>query len=143
MLGREPMYAYKMMPVDVGWENLKTVEETVAELASRFEVREDLIPHEVIDQQTPVCEFISRWEHAKHFAAKVGWDGDFRGPPYVFWLPCEGEFSPAFVFKHDNNGATFVVSGQPLPAVYELSAEAWDMARGLTKTMNTTTRSAT
>lgn len=68
-------------------------------------------PNDVSDIQ----EFIRVWESAKDAARENGWDGDYRNPPAVFWLPDDSEFSYGFVIKHDNNGETFIVSPRELP----------------------------
>jgi hypothetical protein len=96
------IYAYTLSPIDIGWENLKTVKETLLFL---------------FDTCSPFFDkFASEWDHAKTLAKENGWDGDFRTDPAVFWIPTqELEFAYGFVFKQNNNGDTFIVSPRPLP----------------------------
>lgn len=103
--------AYCIPPIDHGWQYLRTVAETLSDISA--------MDYEVgikgdIDAQT-IREFLEGWEAAKEAAGEVGWEGDFRGHPRVFWLPSEYDCQFGFVFKQDNNGTTFVVSPQPLP----------------------------
>ena len=104
---------YELNPIDYGWSNLRTVQQTIAEIANtneeaaqRYEVNAD-----------GVRDFLSAWDAAQLAASGHGWEGDFREPPRVFWLPKELSFEHGFVFKQDNNGATFVVSPQELPSL--------------------------
>ena len=108
---------YELGPIDWGWENLKTVAQTVAEIAKTSEEIEE--SNDVNAQG--VRSFLESWESAKEAAASSGWEGDFRHEPCVFWLPGEVNFVHGFVFKQDNNGTTFVVSPQELPAVARLA----------------------
>ena len=110
---RKMWIVYSVGPIDHGWENLKTVRQTLSEIMNSeddFLEKYD-IPTESIDS------FLKRWESAKEAARRHGWEGDFRHEPYVFWLPSEVDFVYGFVFKQDNNGTTFVVSPQQLPSV--------------------------
>ena len=101
---------YVTTPIDHGWERLKTVKETAADIAihgSGFDETGD------IDAEA-VQQFLSNWASAKEAAQREGWEGDLRHEPCVFWLPGFGGFEYGFVFKQDNNGTTFVVSPQVL-----------------------------
>lgn len=94
-------YYYQMNPIDFNWDFLDTVEETVRKL-SRFHG----------DEQEPssfedLHGFLNDWKRAKEIAHEGYWEGDFRSPPKVFWLPDENEFVYAFAWKQDNNGSTF------------------------------------
>jgi hypothetical protein len=109
---------YALGPIDWGWENLKTVAQTVAEIAKNSEEIE--ASNDV--NAEGVRRFLDSWESAKEAAAEAGWEGDFRHAPYVFWLPGEVDFVHAFVFKQDNNGTAFVVSPQELPAAARLAS---------------------
>lgn len=104
-------YRYKIFPIDYGWDNLKTVSQTVADLAIA-ENREG-IKHDVNTKK--IKAFLKQLDLAKEMAREIGWEGDFRHEPYVFYLPSEGEFVYGFAFKHDNNGDTFVISPIELP----------------------------
>lgn len=105
---------YVLAPVDFGWDYLKTVAETLADITTNSSWSDDLPVGEIE-------EFMKSWEDAKNLARVHGWEGDFREDPRVFWLPSEHTFVYGFVFKQDNNGTTFVVSPQPLPSVKALS----------------------
>lgn len=106
-------YVYDIIPIDFGWERLKTVKETLSLLADSDSNEFDAPKHDINDKT--VRDFIDMWASAKEAAAAKGWEGDFRHNPCVFWLPSEMDFVCAFVFKQDNNGTTFVVSPVPLP----------------------------
>jgi len=64
-----------------------------------------------------IVEFLRDFETAKAEAQKVGWEGDYRAAPRVFWLPQpeSNSMSYAFIWKQDNNGTTFIVSPIPAP----------------------------
>lgn len=107
---------YNIPPIDIGWEHLKSVKETICDmvrLSSLYDSEKDLDSKELLG-------FIKAWEAAKELAGVSGWEGDFREDPKVFWLPGDVEFRYAFAFKQDNNGTTFVVSPQELPALERL-----------------------
>lgn len=107
-------YVYELSPIDHGWENLKTVEETVTYIRS---IEENAKAVEPLGDITPTSsEFLEAWEHAQEEAREYNWEGDFRHAPKVFWLPhSDNYFAFGFVFKQDNNGTTFVVSPVDLP----------------------------
>ncbi|WP_312435441.1 hypothetical protein [Janthinobacterium sp.] len=103
------MFAYHVAPIDFGWEDLQTVEDAAAkigELDARAVVTE--VRHEV--PRIGINEFLESWENAKKMAKQVGWEGDFRHSPGVFWVPTPDGFKHGFAFKQDNNGSTFVIS---------------------------------
>ena len=107
---------YALGPIDHDWDKLKTVRETVADIANyedEFTEAHDL-------NTDSVRSFLESWDSAKDSAKRSGWEGDFRHAPYVFWLPSETGFDHGFVFKQDNNGTTFVVSPQELPTLAKL-----------------------
>jgi hypothetical protein len=101
-------HVYEIAPIDMRWDFLPTVESTSAEIKNQ----EDQTGRE---GDPASDEFASAWEDAQDLAAERGWDGDFRSPARVFWVPDEGEFHFGFVFKQDNNGTTYVVSPVELP----------------------------
>ncbi|WP_143219499.1 hypothetical protein [Achromobacter xylosoxidans] len=102
-------HVYDIIPIDFGWEFLKSVRDTAADLGAReaaFQVERHFDPG-----LTPsLASFIQRWDSAREAATKQGWEGDFRGEPVVFWVPTEDGFDFGFAFKQDNNGTTFIVS---------------------------------
>lgn len=108
--------AYSIPPIDFGWQHLKSVSETLSDLS---QADYEVAVQGDIDNQT-VREFLEGWESAKEAAAEVGWEGDFRGHPCVFWLPSEYDCEFGFVFKQDNNGTSFVISPKPLPHLEQL-----------------------
>jgi hypothetical protein len=115
--------AYRLGPIDNGWGHLSS-------FANAF--RAILAAHDEYEcggnPNQPIMEFLDAWEHAKSLATEAGWDGDFRHPPSVFWIPSAGiyaEFTYAFAFKQDKGGATFIVSPVELPWLAD-NAEAVD-----------------
>jgi hypothetical protein len=106
-------YAYAVSPIDIGWEHLPLAEEVTADIA-RQEAAE--VVHEYPGAYG-VLEFLSAIKEAKAEARKVGWEGDYRDAPCVFWLPSpdSSDMRYAFIWKQDNNGTTFIVSPFRLP----------------------------
>lgn len=107
---------YVSSPID-SWGGLKTIKETVQTLAEEFEGGNCAEWLAECDEATSldIQEFLANWDSAKVAAKDAGWEGDFREPPMVFWLPCETECRYGFAFKQENNGSTFVVSPLALP----------------------------
>lgn len=105
-------FSYCLPPIDFGWENLKTVEDTAEEIGSTY-ARERAAYG--VATGLDLNEFLENWESAQDAARAEGWEGDFRHKPVVFWLPAGDGFSYGFAFKQDNNGETFVVSPVELP----------------------------
>lgn len=100
------MKTYWLGAIDIGWEHLPTVTDTIHQLSQQTEDGLDT---------SRLTTFLKEWEQAKKLAKKKRWEGDFRIPPRVFFLPNEVKFEYGFVFKQDNNGTTFVISPRPLP----------------------------
>ena len=101
-----PWYTYEIGPIDLGWENLKTVRETSTFLLEKGLAagrKNDIDPSEL-------QAFLKSWQSAKDAASEKGWEGDFRHEPVVMWIPNDTEFNYGFVFKQDNNGTTYVIS---------------------------------
>lgn len=104
-------HTYEIAPIDFGWENLKTVQETAAALLEKSEsstCKNDI-------DSSELQAFLRSWETAKDAASKSGWEGDFRDQPVVIWIPAETEFSYGFVFKQENNGTTYIISPVEMP----------------------------
>ncbi len=107
-------FVYVIPPIDFRWGRLRTVRETLADLALKPDENTNF------NDAPDIKEFINNWESAKMAAVEKGWDmDDHRNPPVVFWLPDDTEFSYGFVIKHDNNGDTFVVSPRKLAHLEE------------------------
>lgn len=106
-------HVYSIPPIDFRWQHLKTVGTSAAEIAA--EETHAKVAGVETHSDPDLGEFMARWEEAKDLARDQGWDGEFREPAVVFWMPVEGTFEPGFVIKQDNNGTTFVVSPVPLP----------------------------
>ena len=110
-----------LAPIDFGWEFLSTVE-CVAQIISAAEGRERLIGlgHEPEPPYPPswpfsLDTFMAAYANALNLARDEScWEGDFRDPPRVIWLPAENLFTYAFAWKQESNGDTFVVSPVPL-----------------------------
>ena len=101
-------FAYSIEPIDFGWEHLIPVPNTLANLVKNTDENGDI-------DSAAIQDFLKAWDSAKTAAKQVGWEGDHRHDPAVFWLPSGGEFQIAFVIKQDNNGNTFVISPHALP----------------------------
>lgn len=105
---------YEMLPIDLYWEYLPTVEDVAATLG-RYQAES------MINEHHPTClsleKFLQDVQQAMELARKHYWEGDFKPgyTPRVFWLPNEVEFAYAFVWKQENNGTTYVVSPFELP----------------------------
>ena len=97
------MFIYYLdSPIDFRWEIVQTIDQVLA----RANAAEGAVAH---------FEILNAWERVKKAARLCGWEGDFRHPPGVCWIPSDGMFIYAFVFKQNNNGGTFVASPVQLP----------------------------
>lgn len=118
-------HVYAISPIDFGWEQLPTVEEHAKRLAAlEAECLLDAAihrgPHISDFPHGTTKAFADLYASALEAARGHGWEGDFRGDstPRVIFLPesdCGITFKPAFIWKQDNNGTTFVVSPYPMP----------------------------
>lgn len=108
-------FAYAVSPIDFGWGNLKTVEETARELGSTDAYVKVMGADTLLEEGPTFEDFLRAWESAKEAAYAEGWEGDFRHKPVVFWVPTSTTFEFGFAFKQDNNGTTFVISPVPMP----------------------------
>lgn len=107
------MFTYHIAPIDTGWENLRTVDQTIEDLDT-VELRANPKGYGPAPDVS-VDDFEYAWGEAKELAYGAGWEGDFKHDPVVFWVPVTDGFQYGFVFKQDNNGSTFVVSPVPMP----------------------------
>lgn len=105
-------FAYDVVPVDFNWGYLKTVRETVREIAindAEARVHGGDVPPPDME------EFLEDWESAKEAATAAGWVGDASNDPAVFWIPVEGSFTYGFVIRQDDEDGSFVISPVELP----------------------------
>ena len=109
---------YERPPIDYWWEFLPTVADVAVRMASdgAQEAVEDWL------EATPLgidnaTAFVKCFHKAQDLARMHGWEGAFREPARVLWLPEAGSpaFTHAFVWKQDHNGMTYVISPHPLP----------------------------
>jgi hypothetical protein len=107
-------FTYQISPIDIGWEHLRSVEETALEIADT-DVRERIRDEQFNFAYPPLDSFLSRWDAAKHAAKGAGWEGDFIQGPCVFWMPTNDGMDFGFVFKQQNNGTTFVMAPVEMP----------------------------
>lgn len=112
--------AYHINPIDFGWEFLPTFEEVAAKFAASDARR---LVHSELYEGDMLPDLREALTQAKALAKQVYWEGDFRTgtEPHILFLPDEGDFSYAFVWKQDNNGSTFVISPHPLPWLDRIS----------------------
>jgi hypothetical protein len=101
-------HVYAIAPIDLRWEFLAAVDATAAEIKAQEQALGS-------EGDPSSGQFAAAWESAQDAAGEAGWEGDFRHPPRVFWVPGDTEFDFGFVFKQDNNGNTYVISPVELP----------------------------
>lgn len=101
------LYAYQILPMDSGWEQLPTVDDYVAALLKGEPETQQYEPHSF---GASIRKFYGFVDRALNAAKKVGWEGDFRIGPRVCVLPAPYQSAVALAWKQDNDGATFVVS---------------------------------
>lgn len=115
-------FVYDMSPIDHNWSMLRSVEETRLEIERKGAFIDDWMPDDRAGAPAnrgfeEMQRFMAYWDRAQQAAMAQGWEGDFRGRPFVMWVPSYDrcDLVPAFVWKQDNNGTTFVVSPVELP----------------------------
>jgi hypothetical protein len=110
MTNPQLVHVYYIPPIDFYWEYVPTVKETAKKMLEQAELDDasNWMP-------SVIANFFANFETAKRIAKQVGWEGDFRGSPCVFFMPGETEFTYGFVWKQDNNGDCLVVSPYKLP----------------------------
>jgi len=108
----QPIYVYHIPPIDYGWCWLQP-------LRSLNGIYEELDKHEELKA---IAKFQDR---AEVLARRLGWDGDNRIEPHVFFVPDELEMSLGLVWKQDNNGCTFVASPVQLPHLEAEAGSEW------------------
>ena len=107
-VGSFKWFVYVQYPIDAGWNNLLTVVDAAELICDAADFNQEPERH-------GFDNFISLFCSARTAARRAGWEGDCLGSPRVFWIPCEGGFRVAFVWKQSNNGTTFVASPFELP----------------------------
>lgn len=109
----EGLYVYQIAPMDFGWDRLIHVDQYVASLA--ISDKEERLINEEVLFGTGILSFYAFLHRALRAGRKVGWDGNFRDEPHVGFLPASNEPIIFLVWKHDNNGDTFVACTMELP----------------------------
>lgn len=107
------MFVYQIAPLDFGWGRFVHVDEYVASLV--LADKETRLVEGEAEFGTSVVAFYVFLHRALKAARKAGWDGDFRDEPHVGFLPSAHEPIIFLIWKHDNNGVTFVASHVELP----------------------------
>lgn len=104
--------AYAICPIDFGWNYL----DTLADAMVRVGYGDDFDEGTNIDG---IIDFQESFDAAKTAARYVGFEGDFRGDPRVFWLPDydSAGFVYGFVWKQSHGGRCFVISPCELPSI--------------------------
>ncbi|MBY5716282.1 hypothetical protein HFO33_06705 [Rhizobium leguminosarum] len=113
------LYAYRINPIDFGWEYLRSAESHRKQLATAFAEQKN--SYERDDALKAINEFENLYNAAMDAGHKVGWEGDFRIEPCVGFLPAEVSLAIYLVWKQDNNGDTFVVSPMEMAWLEEIS----------------------
>lgn len=116
-----PWYTYAIGPIDFGWEHLETCE-AIAKKIAASEIEHTFRGSKGIGatMSPELSKFLECWAAAQREAKTAGWEGDFRNPPAVFWIPADNDFEYGFVIKQDNGGGTFVMSPVELPHLKRL-----------------------
>jgi hypothetical protein len=101
---------YQIPPMDAGWNFWSTLETVRSEslLVDICGGDENIYDYELRDFDRILLE-------ASSAAQGMGWNGEFRIDPHVFWLPDFGVPKYGFAWKEENNGTTYVASPQSLP----------------------------
>lgn len=110
-------FGYSVPPIDFGWEHMQTVEAVAQRLAveaATIAVK-GTSPDFDYESHINYQEFLRQWKSAQEQAQDLGWEGDHRHAPVVFWVPTDNGFECGFVIKQDNNGSSFVLSPVRMP----------------------------
>lgn len=123
------MFAYSLAPIDF-WTGWLTEEQYLLQLA------EEAIRSE--NYTATLEQIAARYQRQKArafaLAKEIGWEGDIRQGcgPFIAGLPADepGADSQIMIaWKQHNNGETFVVSPQPLPALGRGTPERWQQPK--------------
>lgn len=85
-----------MYPIDLGWGNLQTLS--------------DFIANPVVYSPHEGAELGKIFEQLLKACMDKGWGGDDSEVARVMWLPNEVQFMPVFAWKEGNNGTTYIAS---------------------------------
>lgn len=107
------LYAYRINPIDFGWEYLTEVSVHRERLAKEF--AHGQTPNDRQYLLKKLRDFEAFIDTAMNSGEAVGWEGDFRVEPHLGFLPVEGSVTAYCVWKQDNNGDSFVVSPFEMP----------------------------
>jgi hypothetical protein len=117
------LFAYRVNPIDFGFELMPTVEEHMARL-QRQKTYHQSFAHSPYEGSHADCSrpeaFAAFLSLGRKAALTVDWDGDVRDHMHVFFVPGDNKMHAAIIWKQENNGDTFVVSPIPLPHLQEL-----------------------
>lgn len=103
------LYVYEVMPVDSGWHWMTTVDDLFGLYQS------------MADSRSAADELSVLVEKAESMARDLGWDGENRHEPRVFFVPVEGTMAMGLIWKQDNNGTTYVASPVKMPHLEDAS----------------------
>lgn len=112
------LFGYKFFVIDHGWEHLINVNDFLKQCVDKnFSVDDEDIEF----FQENIITATNRFKQAKILAKNLGWEGDFRCGPSLFFIPDPDRnyMNYGFVFKQYNNGMTFVISPIQLEHLYE------------------------
>ncbi|EXE84610.1 hypothetical protein SAMN02799632_02069 [Acinetobacter pittii] len=99
------LYGYHFSTIEHNWEDLKPLNEFLQTFA------DDDGDVSTRDKES-LKEIIAKSDTALALAREMGWDGNYTGCPYLFWLPSKNSqsFEYGFVFKQTSDNTTFVIS---------------------------------
>ena len=117
------MFVYHTAPIDfwAGAPDVLTYVNSLKRFNSVRELIDDMEGFMKVPAETEDCsqaeEIVELLRQALSLAKDIGWEGDFRAPPHICFVPYPDEacFKKIFVWKQDNNGSTFIASEIPLP----------------------------
>jgi len=99
------LYGYHFSTIENNWEDLTPLNEFLQTFA------DDDGDVSTRDKES-LKEIIAKSDTALALAREMGWDGNYTGCPYLFWLPSKNSqsFEYGFVFKQTSDNTTFVIS---------------------------------
>jgi hypothetical protein len=107
------MFRYEISPIDY-FDGCVTLAEYIISMTEKAD--DDYTYKAVIaDLNKEICVLVTEMSKMEL------WDGDIREGIYVFAVPDDTATKIGFIWKHDNNGCTFVISPIELPHLNQLS----------------------